>query len=134
MNRDEAGTGMVASVAGATAFLAFLFFAAQLVLNLYATSTVTAAAFDGARIVAGADGGPAAEEDAERHVRELLGRYEESGTLELSWAYLDTDGQPGPDVVALTVDADHPTRLLGSMSLPYQHITRTVRVRMERFR
>ena len=40
---DEAGTGMVASVVGVTAFLVLLMFAVQLALNLYATSTVTAA-------------------------------------------------------------------------------------------
>lgn len=129
---NESGTGMVGSVVGVTAFLTLLFFAAQLVLNLYATSTVTAAAFDGARIVAGADGGPAAEVDAERHIRELVGG--ESDSLTMSWAYLDTDGEPGPDVVTLTVEADHPTHLFASLSLPFQHITRTVRVRMERVR
>ena len=123
---------MVGSVVGVTAFLTLLFFAAQLVLNLYATSTVTAAAFDGARIVAGADGGPAAEVEAERHIRELVGN--ESDSLTMSWAYLDIDGVPGPDVVALTVDAEHPTHLFGSLPIPYQHITRTVRVRMERVR
>lgn len=123
---------MVSSVVGVTAFLTLLFFAAQLVLNLYATSTVTAAAFDGARIVAGANGGPAAEVEAEHHIRELVGG--ESDSLTMAWAYLDTDDQPGPDVVALTVDADHPTRLFASLALPFQHITRTVRVRIERFR
>lgn len=125
---------MVSSVVGVTAFLAMLLFAVQLVLNLYATSTVTAAAFDGARIVAGADGGPAAEPEAEARIRTLLGRYDDTGSLELSWEYRDTDARPGPDVVALTVDADHPTRLLRVMPVPYQHIVRTVVVRMETVR
>jgi hypothetical protein len=125
---------MVSSVVGVTAFLSMLLFATQLVLNLYATSTVTAAAFDGARIVAGADGGAEAEAEAEAHIRSLLARYATAGSLVLSWAYRDTDGLAGADVVALTVDADHPTRLLRVMRLPFQHVTRTVTVRLESFR
>ncbi|MEA3019447.1 MAG: hypothetical protein QOI47_971 [Actinomycetota bacterium] len=125
---------MVSSVVGVTAFLSMLLFAVQLVLNLYATSTVTAVAFDGARIVAGARGGPAAEADAELHIRSLLGGYDQSGALQLRWEYRDTDAVPGPDVVALTVEADHPTRLLRVMRVPYQHIVRTITVRMEAFR
>lgn len=124
---------MVSTLVGVTAFLTMLLFATQLVLNLYATSTVTAAAFDGARIVAGSEGGESAEADAEAHVRSLLGRYAAAGTLELSWAYRDSDGIAGNDIVALTVDADHPTRLL-RMRLPFQHIRRTVTVRIESFR
>jgi hypothetical protein len=125
---------MVSSVVGVTAFLCLLLFAVQLVLNLYATSTVTAAAFDGARIVAGADGGVAAEDAAEAHIRELLPRYDATGRLDLAWSYRDTDARPGPDVVALTIDADHPTRLLAVFPIPFQHVVRTVTVRMESFR
>ena len=132
--RDERGTGMVSSIVGVTAFLSLLLFATQLVLNLYATSTVTAAAFDGARIVAGARGGAAAEADAEAHIRSLLSRYAARGHLDLHWSYRDTDNEPGPDVVALTVDADHPTRLLAVFPIPYQHVERTITVRMERLR
>jgi len=132
--RDQRGTGMVSSIVGVTAFLALLLFAVQLVLNLYATSTVTAAAFDGARIVAGAHGGPDAEGEAEAHIRSLLSRYASAGRLDLTWDYRDTDAEPGPDVVALTVDADHPTRLFALFPIPYQHIERTITVRMERLR
>lgn len=128
---DERGTGMVSSVVGVTAFLALLLFAVQLVLNLYATSTVTAAAFDGARIVAGAHGGPAAEVDAEAHIRSLLGRYDD---LHMTWDYRDTDAIPGADVVALEIDAEHPTRLLGVFPVPYQHVDRTITVRIEQLR
>jgi hypothetical protein len=125
---------MVSSVVAVTAFLVLLLFATQLVLNLYATSTVTAAAFDGARIVAGARGGAAAEAEAEARIRSLLGRYDEAGRLDLRWEYRDTDAQPGADIVALTVDADHPTRLLAVVPLPFQHVVRTITVRMERLR
>jgi len=123
VNRER-GAGLVGAVVGATAFLALLLFAVQLVLNLYATSVVTAAAFDGARIVAGSDGGPDAEADAEAHVRQLIGERED---LQLTWSY-------GADVVALHVETSHPTNLLGSMPVPFQRIARTVEVRWETFR
>ena len=122
---------MVSSVVGVTAFLALLLFAVQLVLNLYATSTMTAAAFDAARIVAGRAGGATAEADAEAHLRGLLGGDQ---PLALQWEYRDVDARLGPDVVALTVEVDHPTRLLRLVPVPYQHVVRTVTVRIETFR
>lgn len=122
--KHERGAGAVSAVVGVTAFLALLLFATQLVLNLYATSVVTAAAFDGARIVAGGDGGPEAEVDAEAHVRQLIGDRDD---LTLTWSYRD-------DVVALTVETSHPTTLLGRMPIPFQHVSRTVQVRREAFR
>ena len=47
--RADRGAGLVSAVAGVVAFLAFLFFAVQLLYNLYATSVVTATAYDAAR-------------------------------------------------------------------------------------
>ena len=55
-----------------TVFLTLLLFAVHLVLNLYATSVVTAVAFDAARVVAGSEGGRAAEVVAEREARAVL--------------------------------------------------------------
>ena len=127
----EAGTGMVASVVGVTAFLVMLLFAVQLTLNLYATSTVTAAAFDAARIVAGSGGGPEGEAEAEARLRTLLDGYTD---LDLAWDYRDTDGVPGADEVALRVETEHPTRLLRSLPSPFQRLVRTVVVRVESFR
>ena len=124
---------MISSIVGVTVFLVLLLFAVQVVLNLYATSVVTAVAFDAARIVAGADGGASAEAQAESHVRELLDGYD-GESLALSWEYLDTDAEPGADAVALTVEAHHPTRLLAIVPLPYQEISRTVTVRLEALR
>jgi len=121
---SERGAGAVSAVVGVTAFLTLLLFAVQLVLNLYATSVVTAAAFDGARIVAGSDGGPAVEADAEARVRELIGARDD---LSLTWSY-------SADVVALTVETSHPTALLPGMPLPFQQISRTVEVRRESLR
>jgi hypothetical protein len=52
----------------------------------------------------------------------------------MQWTYRDVDATPGADVVALTVDTENPTRLLSFFPLPFQHVTRTVTVRMESFR
>ena len=103
-----------------------LFFAAQLALNLYATSTVTAVAFDAARQVAGSDGGPRATGDAEAHARSLLSHFDSGGgRLRFRW---DTSRD---DVVALEVVADRPS-LLPHVTFPFQHVDRTVTVRWER--
>ena len=117
----EAGTGAVGTLVGVTIFLTLLLFAVQLALNLYAASTVTAAAFDGARLVAGSDA--VTIDDAEAHVRSLLGDQR----VEFEWVL-------GDEVVALTVIAERPTRLLRDVALPFDTIERTVRVRREAFR
>lgn len=131
---DEAGTGLVGSLVGVTVFLVLLLFAVHLVLNLYATSLVTAAAFDSARLVAGSDGGRPAEAAAERQARDLLDGYEGAGSLDFRWRYPSTDGDDLPDLVELQVVATHPTRLLPGLRLPYQRVERTIRVRLERER
>jgi len=130
----EAGVGLVGSLAGVTVFLSLLLFAAQVVLNLYATSAVTAAAFDAARVVAGGDGGPGFELAAEAHARRLLGRYGENVTFQ--WAYPDVDGDGAGDEVHLRVQARSAGRLLPRMDdrLPFASIERTVVVRAERVR
>lgn len=131
---DEAGVGLIGSLVGVTAFLVVLLFAVHLVLNLYATSLVTAATFDAARLVAGSDGGRASEVAAERQARDLLDGYEGAGSLAFEWRYPSTDGDASPDVVELHVVAEHPTRLLPRLRLPYQRIDRTIRVRLEQQR
>jgi hypothetical protein len=117
-----------------TVFLTLLLLAVHIVLNLYATSVVTAVAFDAARVVAGSDGGRAAEEVAEGQARAALGRYEEDGDLDFAWRYVSTDGDGVPDVVELRVVAVHPTALLAHLHVPFQRVDRVVRVRLERFR
>ncbi len=120
---------MVSTVAGVTVFLAFLLFAVQLLTNLYATSVVTGAAYDGARRVAEAAGDHAVtRSDAEEHVRSLLGRY--GDRVRFDWDGTDDD------VVRLRVTAENPTFLLRSLGgrLPFTEIDRTVVVRVERIR
>ena len=86
----QEGTGLVASAAGTTVFLIFLLFAVQLLVNLYAASTTTAAGLDAARTVASRDvdhGSPseiaAAQARAEARFRQVLGRA--ANKARLSW-------------------------------------------------
>jgi hypothetical protein len=108
-------------------FLLFLLLAVQVVFSLYARSAVTAAAFDGARLVAGGEGG-VDEAAAEDHVRQLLGRY---GRDRVAVRFT-----PDPDDVVLTVVANNPSFLPAALRRPFgfDRIERTVRVRIERER
>ena len=112
---------------GVLAFLLLLLLAVQVIFHLYATSAVTAAAFDGARLVAAPDAG-IGEDEAEAHVRSLLGRYGDER--------LDVTFTPHPDDVVLTVRAEHPSFLPDAVRRPLRmdRVERTVRVRIERRR
>jgi hypothetical protein len=116
-------------------FLAFLLFAAQLLVNLYATSTVTSAAHRGARQVASdaldhhdAAAVRAARERAEQTMRALLGAQ---GTE----ARFDWSGS-GPAQVVLRVRLDTPALApFGAHErLPFGRIDRTVHARVEELR
>ncbi|MDQ1402568.1 MAG: hypothetical protein QOG03_884 [Actinomycetota bacterium] len=132
--RGEDGTGLIASTAGIMVFLVLLLLAVQVLFNLYATSAVTAAAYDAARIVAGADvasGAPsleAARADAEAGAQRTLGRY--SSRTRFDWNVDD------PDVVQLHVVAQNPGFLPIALRRPlgFDRVDRTVRVRVERVR
>jgi hypothetical protein len=125
---------LIGSIVGVTVFLVLLLFAVHLVLNLYGTSVVTAAAFDAARLRAGGAGAEVSEAEAEQQVLDLLDGYRDGGRLQLSWSYPDTDGDGEADVVALRIVAAHPTDLLAGVRFPFQDIDRTISVRMERLR
>jgi hypothetical protein len=105
-----------------------LLFAVQALLNLYATSVVTSVAYDAAREVAGADGGPRAIAQAEGRARTLLGRFGQ--TVSFDWS------ATGEDDVVLRVQGTVPSVLLPTLRGPlaFDDIDRTVRVRVERFR
>lgn len=122
----ERGTGTVSAVAGLLAFLGFLLFAVQLLLNLYAASTLTAAAGDAARLVAarGNARDAAALARAEDHVRSLLGRFGDDVTF--SW-------EVGADTVRLRVRAAPPRVLLPALggAVGFDEIDRTVEARVE---
>lgn len=104
---------------GVLVFVSLLLFAVQVLVGLYATTVVTAAAYDAAKAVAGADRPPVdvAEAAARRHI----GRSGDRASFR--WAVDD-------DVVSLTVRAPRPTLL----PLMADDVVRTVRVRVESLR
>ncbi|MBI2704771.1 MAG: hypothetical protein HYX32_05715 [Actinobacteria bacterium] len=115
--------------------LIFLFFAVQLLVNLYVSSTVTSTAFEGARIVASSTVDPsdavsvsAARTRAESKMRSLLGPQGQRATFD--WSASDLEQ------VVLRVQLDTPRFAMprwGS-SIPMNRIDRTVRVRVETLR
>lgn len=122
--RNDRGSGLLGTAAGVAAFLVLLLFAVQVLFNLYATSVVTAAAYDAARSVAAAGGSPNARDDALARARRVLGRYYERVSFDWSDS---TDAQ-----VALHVRADNDDGVLAAMRLdPIRRVDRTVRVRVE---
>jgi hypothetical protein len=119
----ERGSGIISVLVGVPIVLVLMLLAVQVLTDLYARSVVSAAAFDGARIVAGQDGGNAAIPNAEDHVRRVLGRF--GHDLRLTWS---ADG----DRVALRVEGRVPSVL--PLPLPLDRIDRTARARTERWR
>jgi hypothetical protein len=129
--RGDRGAGLLSTSFGILFFVGFLFFAVQLLFNLYATSVVTSVTHDAARSVA-TSGHPATQADmdnAEARAKEQLGDYAENVRFE--W-----DPYSNPDVVRLRVIAENP-RFLGPVIdtfVGFDEIDRTVEVRVERFR
>jgi hypothetical protein len=121
-------------VAGVGAFLLFLLFAVQLVVNLYTVTTVSAAGLDAARTVASRhvdhdDAGSvaAAQARAESRFRALLGRAADRAVL--TW---NISG----DVVHLQVRVRPPGILPSALGhrVAYGRIDRTFAVRVEELR
>ena len=131
---SETGSGLISTIAGLLVFLALLLFATQALITLHARSATTSAAYEGARLVAGArtshDQSPVPDEArarAESTVRSQLGRF--GDRIELDWSTSDWD------TVALTVRA-RPIGFLwtGLRGMGAPPIERTVRVRVEQWR
>jgi hypothetical protein len=122
---DSAGTGLIGTLVGFTIFLTLLLFSAQVLIKLYVTSTLSAAATHAAEDVAfspePASAAPAAEADA----RARLGGF---GAKHAEFTWLEVD----QEVVVLRVSGQSP----GFLPLPadWDRISRTVTVRTERFR
>lgn len=133
-SNTEAGSTLIGALGGVSIFLVLMFFAVHLVLNLYGTSVVTAAAFDAARLRAGGSGVAVSEAEAEGVLVNLLDGYASAGQLEVFWSYPDADGDGEVDLVALRVVATHPGAPLSGVAIPFQHIDRTISVRQERLR
>lgn len=128
---SDAGTGLISTISGLLVFLALLLFATQTLIALSARSAATSAAYEGARLVAGArtshDSSPVPEEarsHAETTVRSQLGAF--GDRVELDWSTSTWD------TVALTIRARPPSFLWDSLrGRGPSLIDRTVRVRVE---
>jgi hypothetical protein len=128
---SDIGAGLISTIAGLLVFLALLLFATQTLIALYARSATTSAAYEGARLVAGArtphDVSPIPEEArsrAESTIRSQLGSF--GRRIELDWSTSTWD------TVALTVRARPPSFLWDSLrGIGAPRIERTVRVRVE---
>ncbi len=125
----EQGAGVVGTVIGVLIFLVMVLFATQVLFGLYTTSVVTAATYDAAKAVAGADTGAGAEarSDAEANARRQLGRFGDE--VDFDWAL-------GTDTVRLTVRARRPTLLPRTLvsGVGLADVERTVQVRSEQVR
>jgi hypothetical protein len=121
----ERGTSIVGTFVGFLIFMTLLLFAAQVLVHMYATSSLTAAAARAAQDVAEAPDPAAEAAPAEAAARQQLGTF---GATRTRFNWLEVDGQQ----VVLQVRADSP----GLLPLPagWRSITRTVTVRTERFR
>ena len=128
--RDERGAGILGTVLGAGVFLLLMLFAVQVLVGLYTRSVVTAATYDAAKAVAGADAGSsaAARLDAERNAQAQLGAY--GREVVFDWA-ASTD-----DVVVLTARGPRPSFLPAALTGPVGlgDVVRTVTVRKEALR
>lgn len=132
--RSEQGTGLLGTTAGVAVFLVLLLFAVQLLVNLYATTTVTAAGLDAARLVASKnvdhhDPGAvaSARTQAEARFRSLMG--EAGAQAKLSWA-------GDVETVRLRVTLESPSilpRTLGNL-VAFRQIDRTFEVQVEELR
>ncbi len=128
--RGTRAAGLLSAVFGLAFFLAFMLFATQMSVRLYASATVTDDAYRAARIVAGEsvqrqgpDGVAAATEAQSARLRDRYGKL----TPEITWGPLDGD----QIVLTLTV---HPHgELIGGLDrlLGFHEIQRTVRVHRE---
>lgn len=122
---DEAGTSPISAVFGVAIFLGFLLLATQVLLHLYATSTVSAAIFDAARMVAGEDALSCGA--ARDHARDLMGTY--GGDVTIGCA---TDA----DNVVMTAVGPSPAPLIAGFGTltGVDTVEREVRIRVEDFR
>jgi hypothetical protein len=101
----EAGSGPITMVFGVAIFLGFLLLATQVLVHLYATSTVTAVAFDEARR-ASTDGGRCEGVDA--RIRARLGGWAAAPGVEVSC----TPGSAGVEPTVVRVRGPSPAQAL----------------------
>jgi hypothetical protein len=123
--RPDRGTGVLGTFIGFAIFLILLLFSAQVLVRLYATSTLTTTANRAAQQVAQSPDPAAAVPAAEATARAGLGVF---GATRTRFVWKEADLQQ----VVLEVTGQSP----GFLPLPagWRTIARTVTVRTERFR
>jgi hypothetical protein len=128
--RGTRGAGLLSAVFGLAFFLAFMLFATQISVRLYASATITDDAYRAARVVAGEsvqrqgrDGVAAAMEAQSARLRDRYGAL----TPEIKWGPLDGDQ------ILLTLTVHPRGELVGGLDglLGFDTIQRTVRVHRE---
>ena len=117
--------GLVDTTVGFLIFLTLLLFSAQLLVRMYASSTLSSAASHAAEEVAYSPDPPVEVAIAEADARRQLGSFGGSRTT-FDWGPLNGD------VIVLKVIAHAPS--LVPFTAAWTTITRTVSVRAERFR
>ncbi|MDE3207017.1 MAG: hypothetical protein KGQ66_22660 [Acidobacteriota bacterium] len=123
--RPEAGTAIVGTIVGFLILMVLLLFATQLIVRLYAESTLTSAATRAAESVATAPSPALEVAAAEAAARGQLGTF---GSSHVSFVWEEVDAQQ----VVLLVRAQSPEFLPGLSA--WSRIERTVTIRTERFR
>ncbi|MGY6500317.1 MAG: hypothetical protein ACXIVQ_05380 [Acidimicrobiales bacterium] len=130
----ERGAGLFGTIGAVLVFLVLLTFAVQLLVNLYATSAITAAGHDAAHMVASGFLDETDESsvhrsiaEAESRARAVLGRY--GDRVSFRWTIDD-------DHVAVTITATHPPVAMERVSAVFglNRVERTVTVRREQIR
>ena len=121
----DPGTSVVGTFVGFLIFMILLLFSAQVLVRMYAASTLTAAASRAAEDVAESPDPRMAVPVAMEDARQQLGPF---GATRTRFTWLEVDGQQ----IVLEVRGDSPSLL----PLPggWKAIVRTVTVRTERFR
>jgi hypothetical protein len=124
-SKMDPGTSVVGTFVGFLIFMILLLFCAQVLVRMYATSTLTATACRAAEDVAESPDPRTAMAGAVEEARQQLGTF---GATRTRFTWLEVDGQQ----VVLEVRGDSPSLL----PLPggWKAIVRTVTVRTERFR
>jgi hypothetical protein len=122
----ESGTGIVATLTGVAVFSVLLLLAVQVLVDLYARSTLGAVVYDAVRVVSGSDAGatPSSLAAAEATARAELGRAGEDAAFR--W-------RVGASTVELTVTLTEPSLLPASLVRPLalDHVTTSVVLRRE---
>jgi hypothetical protein len=125
--RNEKGAGLIGTFLGTLVFLAFCALAAHTLVGLYATSTITAVAWDEARLAATSSASPEAIAQANDRLATKLAGYDNTNT---EWQLR------GDESLGLTVSVDRPALLPPALAEASEldRIERTVWVRIEEMR